>query len=645
MQQRRCSTVRRRKKRKKRTTVFPRKRCTYTGLLLLTACFGVTTARAQPFPARVDLGSITSEEGILLNGIDIGDYAGQHVAGIGDINDDGFDDVAVSATDAQPNGHASGEIYVLLGGNAELSPVFDLEDLDGTNGFQINGIERWDRAGDVVDGAGDVNGDGIDDLILGARAGDPNGAGSGEAYVIFGRSLFPATIELADLDGSIGFQINGAGEGDRFGSGVAGVGDFDGDGFDDIAIGATESFDYANDGPGSVYLIFGRESFPRYLELDLDGSNGVRIKGVNSGDSAGWVVSGAGDVNGDGLDDLILGAPDALRNGVMSGEAYLVFGRTNDMPPSIELDDINGSNGGVRLEGIDWSDVAGRDVRAAGDFNQDGFDDVLIGASFADPNGLSSGETYLVFGRAAFPESIRLADLNGTDGTRFNGVADDDNSGVSVAGVGDFNGDGFGDLLIGANRADPNGSNSGASYLVFGGTESADTVELSSLDGSNGLVYEGATEDDVSGQSVDTAGDFNGNGVDDIVIGSLQPPHLKAGIAHIVFGRTETGITVGATGGACPGTIELRSKGLTPNGPFDLYRGTSRGTTVIPSGVCEGFELGLENAVMLARLEADEDGRWFLTTEITSEAACGQRLQVIDLAGCGLSNVTNIPES
>jgi hypothetical protein len=217
-------------------------------------------------------------------------------------------------------------------GAAAFPPPLNLSDLDGTNGFRLSGVAPSDRSGGAVSSAGDVNGDGLADLLIGANGADPNGTDSGASYVVFGRNTaqpgpFPATLNLCILDGTNGFRVNGVAAFDFSGIAVSSAGDVNGDGLADFLIGA-DGAGVNGSYSGAIYVVFGRDTaqtgpFPASLNLSsLDGTNGFRVNGVATGDRSGYAVSNAGDVNGDGLADLLIGAHRAGPKGSGSGAIY-----------------------------------------------------------------------------------------------------------------------------------------------------------------------------------------------------------------------------------------------------------------------------------------------------------------------------------
>jgi hypothetical protein len=495
---------------------------------------------------------------------------------------------------------------------APFPPVFPLANLlpgaggDGSAGFVIRGIDPDDLSGFSVSAAGDVNGDGIDDLIVGADLADVGGRpDAGESYVVFGTvEGFPAALELASLlpanggDGSTGFVLDGIDAGDDSGISVSGAGDVDGDGIDDLVIGAFSADPNGRAYAGETYVVFGRDTaqsgnFPPVFPIASllpdgggDGSAGFVIEGIDRYDFSGSSVGIAGDINGDGIDDLIIGAFTAdPRRRPYAGESYVVFGRdtaqAGNFPavfPLATLLPANGGDGsmGFVLNGIASLDYSGSEVSAAGDVNGDGIDDLIIGAFGAGPS--VAGESYVVFGRntarvgnfsAVFELASLLPDAGG-DGKRgfvLEGIDAGDHAGASVSFAGDVNGDGVDDIIIGAALADiGRRRDAGESYVVFGrnAAQAGNFPALFPLagllpgaggDGSAGFVLTGIGFNDESGISVSAAGDVNDDSIDDLIIGARFADvgeRNTAGRSCVVLGRDT------ARTGNFPGRVSAR---------------------------------------------------------------------------------------
>ena len=551
----------------------------------------------------INLSSLDGSNGFRLDGVNSGERLGFSVSNAGDVNGDGFDDVIIGAPLADPNGSESGASYVVFGRASGFNPVLDLSSLNGNTGFRVDGATTYDRSGRSVSGAGDVNGDGFDDLIVGARLTDQNGYsygysnGAGASYVVFGKaSGFSAALNLSDLDGSNGFRLDGKLAYSASGHSVSNAGDVNGDGFDDLIVGAPDPIAMVPEDEylrsGDSYVIFGKASgFSAALDLSsLDGSTGFHLDGV-SGDHLGNSVSSAGDVNGDGFADVIVGAAGyASPNGHYSGSSYVVFGQATGFAATLDLSSLDGTNG-FRLDGA-AGDHLGNSVSSAGDVNGDGFTDVIVGAPYADPNGEFSGSSYVVFGQASgFSATLNLSSLDGSNGFRVDGAVAQDFSGISLSSAGDVNGDGFDDLIIGATgTTNPNGNGSGSSYVVFGKAAGfSATLNLSSLNNSNGFRLDGEAVRDFSGSSVSSAGDVNGDGFDDLIVGAryADPNGDYSGSSYVIFGRSDF------TGDVIEGTSGDDTLQGTPGA--DVFEAGDGNDTILGLGGADVFHAGTGN--------------------------------------------------
>ena len=415
----------------------------------------------------------------------------------------------------------------------QFPSVFNLSALNGQNGFKLDGENNGDNSGFSVSTAGDINDDGYADLIIGAYY--YPGSRQGRSYVVFGGPGVGGNgdIALSSLNGANGFKLDGENNLDYSGWSVSTAGDINGDGHADLIIG-----DNAYSGViGRNYVLFGGlgvGSSGDIASSSLNGANGFKLDGENIQGYSGISVSGAGDINGDGYDDLLIGAR-AYPGGNYTGRSYVVFGglrvgATGDIP----LSNLNGTNG-FKLDGENNGDSSGSSVSRAGDINGDGYADLIIGAP---GYGGTKGRSYVVFGRQGIGSGgvFNLSSLNGVDGFKLDSETAGDYSGWSVSAAGDINGDGVADLLIGAYS---HASTMGRSYVVFGGMNvgSSGVLSLSMLNGSNGFKLDGETSSDASGWSVSAAGDINGDGVADLLIGAYAYLSGSAkGRSYVVFG-------------------------------------------------------------------------------------------------------------
>ncbi len=411
---------------------------------------------------------------------------------------------------------------------------------DGITGVGqiIGGAGTGDYLGQSVSGGGDVNGDGIPDLILGTYLLDGGAPNSGGAYVVFGGdTTFDSAVDVVTGLGTTSIRLRGEATSDGAGAGVSVVGDVNNDGIDDILIGAP-----GNGGKGAGYVVFGSASLATNIDLGSLGSDGFKVTGAYTGDSVGAAVAIIGDVDNDGIDDLVLGAPGGDYAGFNYGGAFVIYG-DGSLGADITLP---ASSVNMYAEGDTY---AGRGVRGFGDVNDDGIEDFIIGSDGTS----TAGRSYVVFGTGSpFSSPFALDNLTATDGFDILGEAAGDAAGAgNVAIIGDINGDGVADIGVGAPGSDTGGTDAGAAYLIFGGSGLGADIALGSL-GAGGIKIVGENADDEFGDDIRSAGDFNGDGIDDVLIVAGAYGN-GLGAVYIIFGQSnladdEGGKVVGNTG-------------------------------------------------------------------------------------------------
>jgi Ca2+-binding RTX toxin-like protein len=392
--------------------------------------------------------------------------------------------------------------------------------LTAQTGFSINHADPDDVFGASL-ASGDFDGDGLDDLLIGA----PGSNAPGAAYLVFGSTALGTAVTTSGLTGTNGFRIDGAGT-QTAGNSVS-IADVDRDGFDDLIIGSQQSDAGASQG-GSAYVVYGTGAAQAatFALSGVDGSNGFRFDGTDVLDRAGFTVS-AGDVNGDRIDDVIASS----EGGFGGGKTYVVFGQGGPAPrPPLGASALDGDNGfvidptGAYSLSFSYAVAAG-----AGDFNRDGFDDIIVNPIFGT-------EVFLVYGKADFDASFALSTVDGVSGANGLRLTNVGNSNYtsSVSAAGDLNGDGLDDLLVASDNSNIiDGDFAGAAYVVFGRSDAVAEIDVTTLNGADGFAMKGAFGGQQLGAFVSSAGDMNGDGFDDILVAGDEAETP----AYVVFGK------------------------------------------------------------------------------------------------------------
>ncbi len=413
-------------------------------------------------------------------------YFGRSVGTAGDVNGDGYSDIIVGAYLYDTSSYTdTGKVYVYHGGATGLSTTA------GWTAGTSNGNSKF---GFSVGTAGDVNGDGYNDVIVGAYSFDtssPSPPNAGKVFVYHGSATGPSTTEDWSKDGD---QQDA-----QFGHSVGTAGDVNGDGFSDVIIGAPmRDSSQAQDQEGWVFVYHGSSSGL------TTGSADWTAEGNENYAHFGYSVGTAGDVNGDGFSDVIIGTPHYDNPSYCMGQARVYMGASSGLNTAASWSAL-GSGGGVQF---------GHSVGTAGDVNGDGYSDVIVGAPLENDGVLDhNGKAFLYLGTSSSPYLSTTADW--TD----EGTQDNEYFGYSVDTAGDVNGDGFSDVIVGAHLYDDGLDSDVGKAFVYHGTSSSPYLSTMA-----DWTAVGDQSNEQFGFSVGAAGDVNGDGFSDVIVGADNYP-------------------------------------------------------------------------------------------------------------------------
>ncbi|MDJ0679102.1 MAG: hypothetical protein QNJ18_04480 [Xenococcaceae cyanobacterium MO_167.B52] len=462
--------------------------------------------------------------GIIFNGPEPYDKLGRSLT-VADFNQDGYRDVFLGASairTVEPEGglifiingvEVKFELnagYLLYGKPGGFQAPIDLASLDGTEGsvFQgkIEGLFFTDEAGFASTKA-DINGDGIDDLIIGAPEANTHVSyDAGKVHFLYGTEQgFANNLKLDELDGKIGFTVTGNEDYDNLGFAVENARDFNGDGFDDVMMSAP--------GADQVFILTGGQNYPAKFNVnDLNTNNGFpngfRIDG-NEGDLTGYALASPGDVDQDGYDDVIVQSRSAR-------ETHLVFGRPDSSNRVINLNQPEPGSSITFLNEELVTEIA------TGDFDNDGRQEMVLTGRWA---------TYVIDIKLnGLPSIIDLENFPAEYVQKF------DKIGGSVK-TGDINGDGYTDLAIGEPHADVDGKNSVGRVLILFGSPEGLPKDIDNLVGNQGFYMLGENSFDRFGSKL-ALEDLDGDGFDDIFVSAENGPNgTSSGQVAIFYGQ------------------------------------------------------------------------------------------------------------
>ncbi len=385
-------------------------------------------------------------------------------------------------------------VVIAINDSAATYPVYIDPLLTLTHDALLESDQAGANFGWSVSGAGDVNGDGYADVIVGAPSYDNGETDEGAAFVYYGGTSGISAASFVRLESNLA--------GANFGWSVSGAGDVNGDGYSDVIVGAL-SYDNGEIDEGAAFVYHGSASGVSATAATLLESN-------QAGANFGWSVSGAGDVNGDGYSDVIVGAPSYDSGETDEGAAFVYHGGLSGISTAAS----------ALLESNQAGAKFGSSVSGAGDVNADGYADVIVGAPSYDNGQADEGAAFVYHGG---PSGISTTAPSVLESFRLSA-----NFGCSVSGAGDVNGDGYADVIVGASTYHNDGQgNTGAAFVYHGSASGVSSTAAALLE----ITYLATSN---FGSRVSGAGDVNGDGYADVIVGASY--HVNGGAAFIYHG-------------------------------------------------------------------------------------------------------------
>jgi hypothetical protein len=572
----------------------------------------------------------------LFTGALAGQEASHDVFGLGDINNDGYPDfgVGLKKHNTPSDSARGGKVYLFFGSATRLSGEASLETADAS----LVGTKAYAEAAHVTP-AGDTNGDGFDDFIVGAGFHSQIGAEAGKVYLFLGKPTDQWGVDVSmEVAADASYLAEAAY--DWAGHRVAGVGDVNDDGKDDFIIGAhnVDTEDLINN--GKVYLILGKKNGWQ-TDVSLSQADASWIGQNKQG--LGWNVASPGDVDGDDIPDMLFGQK--------KGKYFVVLSKNLNLTQEQPIEttaDVSFSHAGV------LDDDIGHDNGTLGDINADGFDDFIIGGSKADDAtvGTATGKSYVFWGRSNWPSSIALDDAD----VLLTGENAEDAGGFSASGLGDVNNDGINDLLISAIHNDENGANSGKIYLFLNTTPA-----LTLLSPNGGEKYtpgenqniQWLTDPDVDNVKLEFSendGDTWSLIADNIADTGSFPwtiPDTSSDSCLVRISDASDGDPMDVSNGLFAISSEPSIRIVSPNGGESFSAGSTIDLEWTSNDVTENLriELSVDNGVTWDMISADENNDGVLSWLVPDRASTRCIIQIASSPTIDIRDVSDAPFS